>query len=144
MNTQTFAEAYCLKHGITSDRFTQVVLARTLYPHARLLAPLLREFNPDHFAADLDLVRGVGQLRRVRDFSHEAAEFAYHPANRGDMRRLLRLRISTKRLKHLMQQTLHGQAAPVRSDPDNEPRLLPPAERQLSALSETSRHHQVS
>jgi hypothetical protein len=108
MSTLTFAEAYCLHHKIPADRFATVVLARSLYPHARLLAPLLREMNSDHFAADLDLVRGAGLLRRVRDFSNEAAEFAYHPANRGDLRRLLRLRISTQRLRHLMQETLHG------------------------------------
>ena len=108
MSTTTFAEAYCLRHNIPTEDFAKVVLARTLYPHARLLAPLLRELNPDHFAADLDLVRGAGQLRRVRDFSNEAAEFAYHPANRGDSRRLLRLRISTQRLRQLMQETLHG------------------------------------
>ena len=107
MNTRTFAEAYCSKHGIPGDRFEAVVLARALYPHARLLAPILRVMWPQHFAADLDLVRGAGQLRRVRDFSLESLDYTHHPANQGGLRRVLRLRASTQRLRRLVVQALH-------------------------------------
>lgn len=144
MSTNTFAEAYCLQHGIPSDRFAQVVLARTLYPHARLLAPLLRELDADHFAADLDLVRGAGQLRRVRDFSNEAAEFAYHPANRGDLRRLLRLRISTQRLRHLMQKTLHGRTNSTPAISVSEANFSSSSGADMPGISEKSQSHSFS
>ena len=108
MSTPTFAEVYCRRHALPPERFERAVLARALYPHARVLAPFIRLLWPEHFAADLDLVRNTGQLCRVRDFSVEAAEFAYHPANHPGLRQILRLRVSVQRLRHLVQATLHA------------------------------------
>jgi hypothetical protein len=118
MSTIPFSEAYCRRHHLSLDRFEHAVLARALYPHARILAPLIRFMKPDHFAADLDLVRGTGQLRRLRDFGVEATDFAHHPApaNIGSLRHVLRLRASTQRLRRLVQETLHestNRPAPV-------------------------------
>lgn len=62
--------------------------------------------NKNHFAADLDLVRAAGRLRRLRDLADEIADFNHHPANVGFWRTQLKLRLSTTRLRALMRATL--------------------------------------
>lgn len=117
MPTPTFSELYCSRHKISSDRFDSVVLARSLYPHARLVAPVILMLWPRHFAADLDLIRGVGQLRRMRDFSLETLDYSHHPGNQGGLRRAFKLRVSTKRLRRIVAETLHPSGS-SRPDPD--------------------------
>lgn len=106
---RTFSELYCVQNGIDQTRFAQHVLRRTLYPHARLLKPVLDVFRPDHFAADLDLIRAVGLLRRMRDVPAESEEYVHHPANTGMLRHTFRLRTSSARLHRVMRATLHTQ-----------------------------------
>lgn len=99
-----FAERFCADEGITPDRWQAVVLRHALYPHARLLRPIVALFDPEFFAADRDFLNGVGRLNRRSDFALEADEFAHHPANRGFARRALRLRV--RRLHQLVVRTL--------------------------------------
>ncbi len=106
MADPTFAESYCVKHGLAPASFAEDALRHALYPHARLFLPLCRIFSSNHFAADLDLVRAAGVLRRVRDLGDEITDFNHHPANCGFWRVQLRLRISTQRLRTLMRATL--------------------------------------
>ena len=108
---RTFIDLYCEQNRIDQADFARHVLGRVLYPHARLLAPILRTAWPDHFTADLDLVRSVALVRRMRDLSAEGDAFAYHPANVGALRHVLRLRASTTRLHRLVRATLHPEPA---------------------------------
>lgn len=110
MTDKTFAELYCEKHGLKPEQYDSVVLARALYPHARLLAPLVSFIRPEYFAADIDFVRSVARLRRFREFFYEAEEFAHHPANRGFMRLTANLRISSRTLRRMVRATLHPEA----------------------------------
>jgi hypothetical protein len=57
------------------------------------------------------LIYGVEHLRKMRDFKTEAERFNEHPGNRGCLRRQLRIRISTNRLKRLIRTTLQVPAA---------------------------------
>lgn len=107
MTGKTFAELYCEKHGLNLEDYEKTVLSRGLYPHARLIAPLWRLLWPEHFVADLDFVRGVGRLRRFREFFYEAEEFAHHPANRGFWRLTANLRVSSRALRRMVRTTLH-------------------------------------
>ena len=107
MSGVSFIEAFCVRHRLPPERFEQAVLRRTLYAHARLLAPLCRFFDRNYLAADVDLVRAAGTLYGARDLTGEIADFTHHPANCGFMREVLRVRISTKRLRTLMRATLH-------------------------------------
>jgi len=119
MPAATFAEIYCERHQLPPEDFEKTVLHETLYPHARLFAPMCRTFNPQHFAADFDLIRAVGRLQRLRDFTDEAKDFAHHPANTGFWHSLMRVRVSTKRLRLLVKATLpRGEAG---SRPPMEP-----------------------
>ena len=107
MTDKTFAELYCANHGLKPEEYDAAVLTRSLYPHARVLAPLIRVLWPDHFVADLDFVRSVARLRRFREFFFEAEEFAHHPANRGFWRLTVNLRVSSRTLRRMVRSTLH-------------------------------------
>jgi hypothetical protein len=82
-------------------------MRRALYPHARLVAPIIAFLWPEHFDADLDFVRSVARLRRYREFFFESEEFAHHPANRGFWRLAAHIRISSRRLRRIVRATLH-------------------------------------
>ena len=107
----TFAERFCAQHHIAPEAYETAVLRRSLHTLARLLRPLLDLF-PAYFSADREFVRGVGRISRLREFEGEAQDFAQDPANRGILRQRLRLRISTRRLRHLVRATLHDTAGP--------------------------------
>lgn len=108
----TFSEAFCRRHNLPPERYVRAVLTRSMYPHARLVAPIIRLLSTDHFTADIDLVRGVGRIRSPRDFQTELADFAHHPANEGFLRETLRLRVSAKRLQDLVKNHLARPASP--------------------------------
>jgi hypothetical protein len=74
---------------------------QALYPHARLLRLAVLFSDHRHFDADYDLVSSLATVRDRRDLDIELTRFRYHPLNRGWLRRTLRLRISTRRLRHL-------------------------------------------
>jgi hypothetical protein len=107
---KTFRELYCERHGIAVDRFEHDLVARSLHPQARPVYWLLG-LNREYTSPDYDFVRGVGEMRRWQEFRNEAAEFHYHPRNRGFLRTVLRLRVSTHRLQRILQQELRGAEA---------------------------------
>ena len=121
MSCHTFAEFYCARHGLRSEDYAPAVFRHALYPHARPFAAIVRYYFPDYFAADLDLVQAVGRLRKARDFSGEADAFAHHPANCGGLRRMLRLRVSARRLRALVRATLTGTGNPPQPAADSDP-----------------------
>jgi hypothetical protein len=98
---RNFAQRYCRRHTLDSAGFGEAVLARTLYPHARLLRPLIELFRPGFFAVDRDFVDDCGQLLHRGEFGFLAAEFHRHAANLGWLRHTLRLRLSMARMRAL-------------------------------------------
>lgn len=85
------------------ENFEQHLFRRGLYPHASLLAWLLAVM-PDYFAADREFIRSVGDIRSRRFFHAEAGEYQMHLANRGFLRRWLRLRVSAERVRRSMEE----------------------------------------
>ncbi len=118
MNDKTFATRYCAQNSVSAADYEAAVLRAGLYPHARLIAPLVRFIWPDHFAADLDFVQKVGRLSRMRDFFHEAEEFVHHPANRGFWRTVMHVRVSARALRRVVRATLHVSGATPETEPD--------------------------
>lgn len=94
----TFRERYCQSLGLSLDQFEPHLFRRGLYWHARPLVPLLR-LIPDYFSADHEFVRSVGDIRSRRFFHAEAGEYHMDTANRGILRRFLRLRVSAERVR---------------------------------------------
>jgi hypothetical protein len=84
--------------------------------------------NPNYFAADFDLIYGVENLRRLRDFKTEVARFNEHPANRGLLRRTFCFRVSTCRLKELIRETLPAKTREHVRDAVDEPGSAVPFE----------------
>jgi hypothetical protein len=105
---RSFGELYCAQNAIPREAYEEHVFRRVLYPHTRVLVPLLRLGMPELFSADLDLIRGTAFARRGRDVFQELEEFDYHPANVGTLRRVFRLRVSSTRLQRLVRATLHA------------------------------------
>lgn len=112
MTDKNFADLYCIQNQIDRARYEREVLVRSLFPHARLFAWWMLFFTPQSFAADMDFVRSVGDLRRFRDFEFEAHEYAHHPANRGFLRKFLYIRVSARALRRMVRETLHHSVAP--------------------------------
>lgn len=81
------------------------VLKRSLYPLARACRIFLG-LIPDYFLADRAFLAAVGRMTRRRDFGLEEIEFVHHPANRGVLRRQLKLRVSARRLHRLVRAVL--------------------------------------
>lgn len=111
MMNKTLAESYCESHRVPSALFEQTVLSRCLYPPARLLRTVLLLLNADYFEPDLELIRSAGRLTRVGGLATEVAEFNYHPANSGRLRREWKLRLSVTRLQRLVSATLQAESA---------------------------------
>ena len=111
MTKKTLAESFCERHGVPTEQFEQAVLIRCLYPQARMLRNVLLLLNADYFEPDLELIHAAGQLTRPNGFAAEVAEYNYHPANSGRLRREWKLRLSVTRLRELMLHTLAIDAA---------------------------------
>lgn len=103
----SFGALYCASRKIGAEKYETSVLAETLYPHARLLTPVLRFVWPRHFTADYDFVQSVARLERFRDFFNEAEDFSHHPDNVGFSRVTLNLRVSSRRMRRLVREVLH-------------------------------------
>ncbi|MCF7689811.1 MAG: hypothetical protein K9M98_15265 [Cephaloticoccus sp.] len=115
--TNSMAERYCAKYGIPGEKFMRHIRRKALYPHARFIVPVLVLFNGDYLAADNDFIEDVGQITTYGEFSASVVEFIYHPANDGFRRRILRLRVSTERMRKLVKQILPDPKV-ARSDDD--------------------------
>lgn len=110
----SIAERYCSHHDLAESAFARHALFRSLPLHARIVYPLLR-LLPDFFAADLEFVRNVGRAHSLRDFAIEAADFKQHPHNTRPVRRVLRLRVSSRKLRRQLAHTLAA-AGPATAD----------------------------
>jgi hypothetical protein len=111
---KTFRELYCTQHSLPLDRFERELVSRSLHRHAWPIYWLLG-LNRDYTSPDYDFVRGVGELRNRREFRNEAAEYHYHPHNRGVLRSSLKLRVSSQRLQRIFENEIeeHGSRPPM-------------------------------
>lgn len=111
---KNFRELYCAQHRIPLDRFERELVNRSLHLHAKPVYWLLG-LNRDYTSPDFEFVRGVGELRNRREFRNEAAEYHYHPHNRGLLRTVLKLRVSSHRLQKIFEDEIeeHGSRPPM-------------------------------
>lgn len=94
----TIAERYCARHRINAERFARRALLRSLPLQGLLLYPLLSAL-PGFFDPDLEFVRDIGRQRTLRDFAVDAVDFKIHPDNSSFARRVLKLRVSSRKLR---------------------------------------------
>jgi hypothetical protein len=105
--SQSFAEKFCAARKVHPAEFEEVVLRLTLRPMARVLRPILN-LNRDYFASDRELIRDVGRITRLENFEAEAQDFSQNPYNQGLLHRGLRLRVSRRRLRGLVRETMES------------------------------------
>lgn len=109
---EDFSEKFCRQFNVPPADYRAALLRRTLYPSARWLRPFLRLLDHDYFAVDHAFIDSVGRLKRLRDLVAESHEFARHPANRGFLRRTLRLRVSVGRMHDIVNQVMNDVVVP--------------------------------
>jgi len=98
----TIRANYCARRALPPEAFERDVLARVLYPHARVLRPLIELVDRRYFEPEREFVRGVGNLGNRQAFSAEASQYRHHPDNRRFIRRVLRVRASTQSFRRLL------------------------------------------
>lgn len=104
---ETLKEAFCRRFSCPPDDFVRRALIASLYPQARLLT-LFHGDRSERFGLDRSVVAYCGRLRAVGDVEQEVQEYANMPENRRFGRRVLRLRLSGRRLRQLAQTCLTG------------------------------------
>lgn len=110
MTRVPFKDKYLEHYQIEAAKFPAHLLARCLYPHARLVAWVFRRIEPHMFAADYDLIHEAGTLGRIRGFRDVVQQWSHHPRNRGPVRMILNVRISIKRLRKEVEFIMAGPA----------------------------------
>jgi hypothetical protein len=95
---RTYAERYCERHKIPTERFPSHLLRRSLHAPLRWYWPLISRFSHTTNELDWRCVEAVGRLRNRDSVYSELAEFGYNPGNLTFWRRRLRQRLSTRRL----------------------------------------------
>ena|SRR6478609_5492429 len=108
---KTFRELYCDQRQIASDRYEADLVRRCLHWQARPFYWLLG-MNREYTSPDYDFVRSVGELRSRRQFRDEAAEYFYHTGNVGFLRKVLRLRVSSRRLQAIFDELIASGNSP--------------------------------
>lgn len=98
----SFAELFCARHHLSPEQFEEEVIARSIHFHATLLWRVINWVHPDYFTADRQFIRALADVTSLRDFRVESSAFTHHPANRGFMRRMLKIRVSSGRLRRLI------------------------------------------
>lgn len=116
MKPGTFAEIYCEREGLPPAELNALLFRRALYPHARLVAGLVRWLSHRHFFADDEFIEDVGHLRNLQDFSLALGSYVEHPSNWGMLRRTFRIRVSARRMLKIVR-TVFVRSGPVTSPP---------------------------
>ena len=122
----TFKQRFLEKTGGNPDDFIRDILRLTLPLHARLLLPFARILEQSVLAADYDLISDIAQLTSRREFSDSVGVRRFHPANRGFLRKVVRVRVSIARLHRLVYDVMRpadgrSSTAPFASDEAGRP-----------------------
>ena len=111
---ESFQDKVCRHFDVPPERYGEVVLNFTLYPHARWLRPLT---SNEFLAADRTFITAVGKLTRWRGFSGEVWDFQHDVRNRVFVRRVLCVRVSVGRMRILFSEVWGGAMPTGLDDP---------------------------
>ncbi|MCD6052455.1 MAG: hypothetical protein K0Q55_3873 [Verrucomicrobia bacterium] len=131
MGVDTFLEAWKKAQGTAPKNFEEDVFWQALYPHARTFAKIMCHIGRPFFQKDLDLIRRIGSVTSTQEANFEIDYQRYQRPDYGLFRGYLRLRISGKRLIHIVRKTLkphHDTGLPLdgnRSNPVNSQECFP-------------------
>jgi hypothetical protein len=103
---KSFRTLFCAARGCGEADYARRVFRECLYPWAAPCVWLCGGYRGGFFAPDRELIEAVGNLTRAAGFDDECAEYFVHPHNHGWLRRVARVRISTRKLHHLVRHLL--------------------------------------
>ena len=90
-----FADLFCSRFRCTAAAYERRAFRELLYPHARLIAPVLRAIHPTWFAEDLKFIRDLGEATDRRDALSCAATFqSVNASKKSLLRAWLKIRVS--------------------------------------------------
>jgi hypothetical protein len=95
---KTFRVLCCRSLGIPLVTFERIVLFECLPRCHWLVGKLVWHFNSAYFKEDLKLIRTVADCTNMRQLCSEVMFYRYNPRVAGFQRKLLRARISGRRL----------------------------------------------
>jgi hypothetical protein len=98
VNGKTFRAACCERLGISPEAFEETVLWQCLYPRHLLAGKLQWQLNRAYFNTDLELIRVVADCTSLAELRAELDDYRYHHPASGFRRRVLRARLSGRRL----------------------------------------------
>jgi hypothetical protein len=105
ISNNTFRALFCQKSVYPPEKFKSKLFWRSLYPMAAPLAVLIVFFNPRFFELDYTLIDEVGEMKDMADL--QPAIDTYLDCcwlSRSYLHDRLRIRISTRRLRALVQE----------------------------------------
>jgi hypothetical protein len=109
---ETFRDLFCAHEHCPLDKFVERVFWKTLYPHARLFAPLILVLHYPFFEADRCLISSAGDATTMKRVREEVRDYFWDSNNRGWLRRSANLRVSGQRLKDLARDYIPEGVAP--------------------------------
>jgi len=109
---KTFRESFCERFGCPPEEYEKRVFWKCLYRRSLPLAVLVHMFKRPFFNLDLQTIRQIGFARNTQEFRTELENFRYDYRMQGGLLRLLRVRVSGKRLMALLRSVAppHAQA----------------------------------
>lgn len=108
MKSVRFIDLYCQQQGIDAADFVAHIFERALYPQARPLTGLLGLIRRDYFQADRFFIDDVSRLQRYEEFHAIGVDYSQHHSNGWFLRRVLRLRVSTERMRRIVREVFKG------------------------------------
>src|SRR5262245_32897651 len=100
--TKVFKIRFCERFKCSPAEYEQRAFRKLLYPHAKLIASLIRLVSPGFFAEDFKFIRFLGDASGFRDASVDVLNFG--DVNLGNPKLLrtgLKLRISGRKATRL-------------------------------------------
>ena len=102
---------FCEEHHCPPSEFEERAFRACLYWRARLLAPLIRQIQPGYFDVDFELIRYLAETPGRRDAMNELAAYVEaNDARGGFARRVLRIRISSRKTSRLIERLFDWRA----------------------------------
>jgi hypothetical protein len=101
-STRDLRSLFCERFNCPPSEYEIRALRKCLYLHARIIAPLLRWFNPGCFERDLVFLDYFGKAKNWQEVTGEIAALHYQDRTKPRVaRNALRLRISGRKANKL-------------------------------------------
>jgi hypothetical protein len=97
---------YCERHHLGTERFVSSMFWKTLYPRTKFFCFPIILLVPRAFSADREFIAQVGQVETMEQYREIEDGFHRWPGCRSFLRGTLCLRVSTRRVRRLVESLL--------------------------------------